>query len=521
MDREPCLTAEALSALRAAAGLSDQPIYLVGGAVRNLFLGRPVADLDLAVSTPRILAKGLAKDSSGVFVVLDEKNAVFRVVLPERRFKVLRQIDVSRLDGKNIEDDLARRDFSVNAMAVKLSTGMRTIGKKDLIDPFGGISDLRKKIIRCRSKSIIEADPLRILRAFRIAAQLDFTIDPRTLTMISSLKRLTRKPAAERISSEVCDLLDVQRSSRWLRIMDSSGVLTALFPELDPARRCAQVYYGRGGVLAHSLETVARLDFLLERLEVVFPNDYAAIRHEMGIKNFSEASFPAFLRLTALLHDVAKPKTAKFMEGRLRFFRHDEIGAEMVSDMLKELRFSKDFCAAAAAVVLNHLRPGNLAANFQITRRAAYRFFRDVGERSLALLLTCWSDHASYMLEDRVKRHLPLLSENPGTFSSGVKESEKKTIRHLQVISLLMRRLMDAEQKPVPAPVIDGNDVMKILRIKPGPKVGLWLEQIREAQAEGKISSRDGARLYLKTGKLKPKKPPRRDFMINWRSVRT
>jgi tRNA nucleotidyltransferase/poly(A) polymerase len=280
--------------------------------------------------------------------------------------------------------------------------------------------------------------------------------------------------------------------------MDECGLLTALFPDLEPSRTCAEVYYGKGGVLTHSLDAAARVDFLLQNIARVFPEHSREIAGLLG----REAHSRGLLMLATLLHDVSKPETAKTVAGRLRFFGHEAAGAKRASDILKNLKFSRAQIDEVAAVIAHHLRPGNLAAGGVVTDRAAYRFFRDLGPHSLPLLLVCWSDHASYLPQDRVSKLLraaALEPEEGGAARARLKPAEaQKTVFHLQVISCLLRRLFDADEKPVPDRVLDGNEVMKLLALKPGPRIGEILEQIREAQAEGKIKSREDALEFVR-----------------------
>ncbi len=492
------LSSEELSICRACARFSEGTVYLVGGALRDLALGRVAEDLDIACFAPEEIVRFLLREFGGAIVTLDDQNGVFRVVFPKGRFKNVRQVDASLIQGRGILEDLGRRDFTINSMALELSPGMgAAVSARDVLDPYDGRSDLAKKTIRCRAKSIMAKDPLRLLRAFRIAAQLGFGLEAKTLRTIAGLKKSAASPAAERIKTELAGLFSINGAGRWVRAMDKAGVLMEIFPEMKKTRTCAKVYYGQGGVLAHSLATLDRMDFLLEHSAEAFPSQGAKIRQGISENAFGDAPFPAFLRLCAFLHDVAKPETAGLIDGRLRFFRHDEIGAERISALFKRLRFSRHWTEAAAAVVAHHLRPGNLAANQNVSERASYRFFRDLGDHALALLLVCWADHASYMPEHRLRRHLRLLGRPPGTFDGSVSEDEKKTVRHLQVVSLLLKRLFDENNKPVPDPVINGRDVMRILRLKPGPEVGVWLERVREAQGRRKIKTRAEALAYL------------------------
>ncbi|OGR90485.1 MAG: hypothetical protein A3J74_04735, partial [Elusimicrobia bacterium RIFCSPHIGHO2_02_FULL_57_9] len=411
-------------------------------------------------------------------------------------YKFIRQVDVAAISGPDIATDLSRRDFTINALALPLGYAMSaTVLARQILDPRKGLADISRGLLRAESGRLFKDDPLRLLRAFRIAAQLNFKIEPGTLRLIGKLRNLARRPAGERISAELLALLALPGSSRWLKLMDECRLLTSLFKALEPARRCALVYYGPGGVLRHSLETAARADFLLHHLKQVFPAQAKAIAACLESNARGGAAQSAVLMLAALLHDIAKPATAKKREGRLRFFGHDARGAKKAAEILRGLKFSRHHIETVSTVIAQHLRPGNLAASGVVTDKAAYRFFRDLGDKALSLLLVCWADHASYLPQRRLLKLL-----NGGR----AKSDEEKTMRHLQVVSHLIARLWAAgPKKPIPERIIDGHDVMKALKIPPGPLIGKLLEQVREAQAEGKIRNRAQALVYLRKNKDK------------------
>ncbi len=484
-------TREALAKVYAAA---RQPVWLVGGSIRDAALGRGLADLDLACADARALAAQLARAFKGTLVTLDEENAVYRLVLPPARGKELKQIDVAGLQGKTILEDLARRDFTVNAVALALTANLpAALPETAFLDPRNGLKDLADGVVRAEIEQNLTDDPLRLLRAFRIAAQIGLSIDAKTLKAIRRRSRLIQEPAPERVASELLMLLAVPGASSWLRTLDEHGLLTALFPELEPSRRCAEDYYGPGGVLTHTLEVCARVDFLLTNLRSIYP----AIAGDLE-KHFVErggAPFRALLLLAALLHDVAKPETAKKIGGRLRFFEHDTKGAAAAEIILRRLRLSREQIDTASAIVRQHLRPGHLAAGGPLTERAAYRFFRDLGADAPGLLIVCWGDHASYLPETRLKRLLKTATaaSKRSDLSRLKPEDARKTVHHLQLVTELLRRWRDLSRAPAPERLLDGRDVMKALKIPPGPRIGELLERVREAQAEGEIKDRDGA----------------------------
>jgi putative nucleotidyltransferase with HDIG domain len=495
------LPAEAHAALVKVAGLKHpSPVYLVGGAVRDAALGRPVGDVDLAAKDARLLAAAVARAFKGTLVTLDPDNSVYRLVLPPARGRGLKQIDVAEILGGSIQADLARRDFTANAVALEVTADLKAaVPEGSFLDPRGGLKDLARGVLRVEDDKPFKDDPLRLLRAFRISAQTGLALEPATLELIRKHRRLARDPAGERVQAELLALLAVPGASAFLAAMDACGLLTALFEDLEPARRCAEDYYGPGGVMKHSLDVCARVDFVLTDFAKIYPDLGRAFETHLAARSSGGVPERAVIMLAALLHDVAKPETAKTIGGRLRFFEHDTIGAERAAKILRDLRFSREHVDTVAEIVRQHLRPGHLASSAEpVTDKAVYRFFRDLGERAPSLLVVCWGDHASYMAEPKLKR---LLSAACGARSAAPSrlrtEDARKTVRHLQLVSMLLRRFFDQDRAPVPARLLDGGEVMKALKIPPGPKVGDILERLREAQAEGKVKDRAQALAFV------------------------
>lgn len=488
------LGAEARETLAKVFSVAKQPVWLVGGSIRDAALGRPFGDLDLACADARALAARLARAFKGTLVTLDEANAVYRLVLKPARGRAITQIDIAGLQTKSIQEDLARRDFTMNAAALALTAKLpASMPETDFLDPRGGLKDLAAGLVRADYEENLTDDPLRLLRAFRLAAQLGLEIEPKTLKAIQRRAPLIEKPAPERVAAELLMLLAVPGASAWLRRLDEQGLLTALFPELEPSRRCAEDYYGPGGVLTHTLEVCARVDYLLTNLRTIYPSLAGDL--ERHIAERGGPSFRALLLLAALLHDVAKPETAKKVGGRLRFFEHDTKGAAATEKILRRLRLSRGQIDTASAIVRHHLRPGHLASGGPLTERAMYRFFRDLGADAPGLLIVCWGDHSSYMPEARLKRLLKTATADSkrSDLSRLKPEDARKTVHHLQLVSALLRRWRDLSSAPAPIRLLDGRDVMKALKIPPGPRIGELLERVREAQAEGEIVDREGA----------------------------
>ena len=486
--------------------------YIVGGALRDILLNRPVTDIDLAVPNSADLEKKLkfiAKKKSLALFPLDKKEKTYRMIL-KKPFIV--QIDISAIKGKTILADLKARDFTINSMAYplkelsgltfktskpknlknKAALKIKGLKIKKILDPTGGIKDLKKKkIIFSNPVKAIKNDPLRMLRAFRIASQLDFEIDKKSLLEIKKQASDILKSSPERIHDELMLILKKPQCLPYIIKLFKYGLLLAIFPDLKPQIECAEEYYGKGGVLKHTFRVIERMEYFFEKAKTIIP-------HYKEAPDFS--SDKEILKMIALLHDVAKPPKAAFVKGRLRFFGHEEYGAIMSARIMKDLRFSNNHIKLAYNTIEHHLRVGNLASNNSISDRAIFRFFRDMGESSFHLLILCWADHSSYISLRQVDSILKKIKQKP--FFIGPKGLPKtgiiKTLRFLQVVNLLFSTYIKKTLKLKNCKLIDGKDIMKALKTKPGPHIGRILNNISMLHFEGKIKTRKDALSYIK-----------------------
>lgn len=477
--------------------------YYVGGAVRNSLLKRWSGDVDIALPKENVKAVALAlgKKLNAAVFEMDPTFGVWRLVT--RRDGV--QIDICAWQGKTLKEDLLRRDFTFNALAYPVTQpvsialqkenkqtkillkGMR---RSEIVDFCHGLQAVKGRKILLTSTQVFKEDPLRMLRAFRCAAELNFKIEPSVLKQIKKDASLIWHSAGERIQEELTRLFNTSKAYENLQLMDACGLLTALFPALEEQRTCAQVYYGTGGVLAHTLAVFNRMEYLLDHLNKAFPK-YAK-------KLAPYAANKSLLKMAALLHDIAKPATAKKVGDRLRFFYHEERGARMAKTILEKLHYSRADIRLICAMIGQHLRPSNLASNDVITDRGAYHFFRDMGDAALPLLLLCWADYTSYVSDYQLKRIIPRSGERMMSLERAKKTANiGKTLRHMQVLSLLFSKYFDQPKKMNPARLITGKDVMDLLHLPPSPKIGDILERVAEAQAEGKVLTREDALAFV------------------------
>lgn len=447
--------------------------YWVGGTVRDYVLKQPCHDWDLVCVQAKKVAQATARKLSARFITLDEQNRIYRLVLPEESGRRL-TLDFAELQGKNIEQDLARRDFSINAMAVVL-------GSEKIIDPFKGQQDLKKKVLRALSRKAFVDDPLRLLRAYRLSAQFGLTPQSQTVQWIKAEQMRIHQVAAERIREEFLRLLSQKRCAVVLTTMDQQGFLTLLLPELEAGRHVGIAYYGRGGVVKHHLQSVNNLEWLLDHLDQVAFIETAAIREKIQTYVAGAVSgMPrsAFLKLGALVHDIGKPATAEVIRGRLRFFGHEDVGAQAVGKALSNLRFSRQEIQLIRLWVRNHMRPGSLASAPEMTEKAMARFFRDMGEEGVGMLLVSLGDHYTYLARSK--------------WGKGTDPVERASQKLLSAYYLTRDRVL-------PPKVLDGTILMKAFRLKPGPLIGKLLEAVKDGQAGGHLKTLQDALKYAKS----------------------
>ena len=487
--------------------------HYVGGIVRSSLLKRQSSDIDITLPASEVkqAAQTLAKRLNAASFEMDPELGVWRLVTHKDKI----QIDLTAYQGKDLKADLRRRDFTFNSLAYPVSAKpqivitprkndtahiiLKRLGRNKIVDETGGLADLKSKIIRLNGKERFVEDPLRMLRAFRCAAELRFMIAPTTLVQIKKDAALIKQPAGERIKEELDRLFAVPGVLYdFLLQMDGCGLLTALFPFLEEQRPCAEVYYGPGGVLKHTLLVCKRMDYVLSHLDKAFP--------KFAKKLAPFTANKALLKMAALLHDIAKPATAKMHKGRLRFFYHEQQGARMARKVLDQLHYSKADMRLICAMIGEHLRPSNLASNDVLTRRGVYHFFRDLGDAAIPLLFLCWADYTSYVTDVQLRRILPKSGERLMTIAQADRyKNVGKTLRHLQVLSFMLEQYFERPALVKPDKILTGVDIMNVLHLRPGPQVGKILEAVAEAQVEGKIKTRAHALAFIKTVPIEEK----------------
>ncbi|MBI5838740.1 MAG: HD domain-containing protein [Chloroflexi bacterium] len=468
----------------------EQEICLVGGAVRDLLINRLSRDFDFALPSNGIsFARTIARQLQADYMTLDDERGTGRVIVTEpddsRIF-----LDFASYRGDSLEADLRGRDFTINALAYDLRNDT-------IIDPLEGASDLRAKRIRACTPASFSDDPVRILRAVRMAAGFGFQIEKNSRELMKQAAAQIGRVSPERLRDELFKILEGPKPDASMRALEMLGVLPHLLPELTELKGVEQSPPHVYDVWTHTLAVLGELENILAALRVGYSADNTTdlftglltLRlgryREQFAKHFAESlntdrSMRSLLFFAALYHDVRKPQTKTFDEekGRIRFFDHDEQGAEAATERARAFNLSNDEIQRLRAIIKNHMRIHFHTSRMEgedksPSRKAIYRFFRESGEAGVDLTLLALADL-------RGTRANTLTQE---TWSAC-----------LDVCRILLENYWEKPEESVAPPrLLTGDDLISGFNLRPGPVIGDLLEAIREGQATGKIETRDQA----------------------------
>jgi len=440
------------------------PLYLVGGSVRDHLLSRTAGDIDLMCRDAEHFARRLADAGNAVVVPFLKKTdePCYRVV--DRQEPEL-FVDIAEMRGDTVRTDLEHRDFTVNAMAIRI--GERGI-PEEIIDPLNGREDLTQRLIRIAGPDAFISDPLRILRAIRFAAELGFTIEASTQKAMRAYAGLIGNVAGERIAVELLKIFAHSHAADFVRLMDELGIATVIFPEILPMKECAQNFCHHLDVWNHSLAVLEHCEDILSHTEDNFGHTGEKVR-----ENLSGNNRIPLLKLTALLHDVGKPQTKSedSLSGRITFYGHDKAGADIISEITSRLRMSARDRSFMQTLEAEHLHILNLS-HPEVRPATRMRLFRLLKDDIIPLIILGMADIKSTLGpgSDKAARehHLRWSEESIGDY---YRETKKKL-----------------GQKNF----VNGNDLIA-MGISPGPEMGKLLRKLREAQDTGQVKDRISA----------------------------
>ncbi len=445
------------------------PLWVVGGAVRDHLLSRVPKDIDLMCHDAQVMAEKLAAAKDAAVVPFRKKadEPCFRVA---DRKSPDSFIDIVPMRGDTVAADLGHRDFTINAIAIRVEQG-KNLG--DVIDPLNGVRDLEQGLIRMTGPDVFSADPLRILRAVRFAAMLDFTIEEATLAAMRRHFTLIQNTAAERILAELLEIFRTGRSTFFVRLMDDLGILDVIFPEIRAMKGCTQNTYHHTDVWNHSLMVLEICEYVVNHLQEFF----GSVTEDVA-DNLKPGNRIPLLKLSAMLHDVGKPMTRGVKEdtGRITFYGHDKEGAEIVSQITQRLRMSSRDQEFVRTMVAEHLNVLSLFF-YKVRPTTRMRWFRKLKDDCIPIIIMGIGDIKSTLgpasTEERREHHLQWSQNMAMTYYGKIK---KQLERHN---------------------LITGKDQID-MGMSPGPEMGSILRKIREAQDAGLIINREEAMAMVK-----------------------
>lgn len=451
------------------ASFFNNEIYLVGGSVRDILLNKELSDRDLIVTD--IEAKDFAIQVSeffdGVFVPLDEENKIYRVVLKDKT----NYLDITNPVENSLEKDISRRDLTINAICINIRTG-------EIIDYYNGLKDFENKIIKEISEKNFTDDPLRLLRIFRFHSTLGFEISNSLKEIADKYANLITKPAKERIEYELMKLFSGEFAHSALLKMDECGILELIFPFVKELKQVPPNAHHHLDLFHHSIETVKQIQKLYEESD-----DF--VKEHLDKIDFGGFSRLAHLKLAGFMHDIGK-FSCWFIEkdtGRHRFYKHEEAGAKMCPEILKKLTFSNKQIKYVQTLIKNHMYATMVVCSPQLTDKIMMRFVRKADEDAIDMITIAKADRLSAL--------------GPEITSEIVNEN-------LTALTKLQNFYIESLETIEPLPkLLDGNEIMDLIDIKPSATLGKILNDLHEAQLNGEINTKEEAIDFVKTYKIK------------------
>lgn len=442
----------------------DNEIYIVGGTVRDFLTGKESFDRDIIVTDEdaKDFALKMQPLFDAVFVPLDEVNKIYRLVLPDK----VNYIDITNPLEGSLHKDLMRRDLTINALAVNVRTC-------EIIDLCGGITDIHNHTINYINEHNFEDDPLRLLRVYRFQAALGFELTPETIHAVCKFVKLIHKPAVERIIHELILLFGGKYADKALLNMNKTWLLEEIFPVVKELKQVPPNTHHHLDLFHHSVETV-------RQIQLIYENSADKVKEHLERVDFGGATRLAHLKLAGFLHDIGKFSTWTIEEetGRHRFIKHDDIGAKMSIPLLKKMNFSNKQVEYISSMIRNHIYPSQVMCAPEINDKIMLRYVRKMEDNSIDEIILAQADRLS---------------------ARGEAVSDEMVKNNISNLNRLLKFYLDVRDTLEPLPVLlDGNDVMKILNIKPSKQLGQIMNALHEAQLSGDVTTKEKAVEFIK-----------------------
>ncbi len=440
-------------------------VYFIGGAVRDIINGKnKIVDVDIVVKEPQELLKALKHNYRVSIIPLDLDFGVYRVYFYDKEI----YIDVSKMQGNDIYEDLERRDFTINSIALKWD------GKKLLlVDPLNGIEDIRNKLIRVSKRKNLIDDPLRIVRAFRFHAELGFSIDEKTMEYIKELSFLICDVSLERVKYELARIFNTPNAVITIGKMYEVGVLQNIFPFL---RAYKGFFSGKRHVYdlwMHSLKTLENIENLVSTRKFHYNFEESLLNKELE-KDYTVLTA---WKISALFHDVGKLFACDESSGKVTFYKHEIYGSQYLQDILTKKKLSKNTIDVVFRIVRHHMYPFHIAMNKHnkgITPKIYLKLKKELGDLVPLVFNLFFADLVSTSDDNETKQLIEISKKIYNQYEEYTKKDKE------------LKRFLN------------GNEIMEILGLKEGPEIGRILNMLREAELSGKVISKDDAIRFVK-----------------------
>nr|HID58774.1 CCA tRNA nucleotidyltransferase [Desulfobacterales bacterium] len=441
--------------------LQNESVYLVGGSVRDFLLNRRSSDFDfIADGNARPIAEKVASHL-GVRVIRMGKGekSIFRIMAGKNT------LDFSSMAGSSIEDDLKARDFTINAIAYDLR-------QKRFIDVTGGLADLEKKTIRLISKEALLSDPLRMLRAFRLATVLGFSLHRQTLRVIRAHSGLLKLAAYERIQAELFKMMETSDSFPYLEEMCNVGLLQHIIPELKPCIGCTQNVYHVFDVFHHITTAYRKLENILKSYNIICPSYSDPIEDYLNSHRRK-----VLLKMSILLHDLGKPVCRYKDKGKIRFTGHEKVSGKLALRICTRLKMSNHDTYYVRLIVENHSHPLYLFNAHQeksLKTKGINRFLNRYQDDIIGLLVHALADQRAKTRDSQLVNSFSRFTEK-------------------------ILKMYFSEVKPkIITPLITGHDLIDEFHLSTSPIIGKILREVRNAYLDKKIGSKNEALLLAR-----------------------
>lgn len=439
-------------------------IYLVGGALRDFYLDNENFDKDIIVNKTeaKTFAQKLANSLKATFIQLDEENKIYRLILKDK----INCIDIANPIGETIEEDLKRRDLTINSIAINLNT-------LEMIDINNGINDLKAKKIRHISEKNFIDDPLRLLRVYRFQSLLGFNLDKELIKIVAKHASKIHKSALERINYELLKLFSGNYSAKTLEEMDKAGLLAEILPMSIDLKKVPPNLHHHLNLFSHSIEVV-------EQIQEIYEKSDSEVKKHLQKIDFGGSTRLAHLKFAGFLHDIGKPDTWTIEEdtGKHRFIKHDDIGSKMSVNFLKKHKFSKKQTDYIAKMIKYHIYPSHVVSAPEINDKIYMRFIRKMENEVIDVIILAMADRLS---------------------ARGIEITDEIVKKNIDNLKLLLDFYLSIKDtlKPLPK-LLSGEEIMEILNIKPSKELGEIIKSLKEAQLSSEITTKDDAINFIR-----------------------